>query len=274
MLKLGLLGEKLGHSLSPKIHNLIFQELEINGDYSLLETERENLSNVLSQAKGNLEGMNVTIPYKTAVIPYLSSITREAASIGAVNTISFQNGETKGYNTDYYGFGFLLSYNGIEVKNKKVAVLGAGGAARAILQYLSDHGAGNIIVVSRNPEQAAADLLEMQLTVPLQFCDYATFAGQSGDVLINCTPVGMFPNVKASPVSREIVAEFGAAVDLIYNPVETVFLRYAREEGKRVANGLLMLVAQAVAAEEIWLQRKIEDEIIVKIADIICGEEQ
>ncbi len=274
MLKLGLLGEKLGHSLSPKIHNLIFQELNIAGDYSLVEIERENLSYFLSKAKENFDGINVTIPYKTAVIPYLSSITSEAASIGAVNTISFQKGETKGYNTDYYGFGFLLSYNGIEVKNRKIVVLGAGGAARAVLQYLSDNGAGNILVVSRNPEQAKKDLLEMQLAVPLQFCDYAAFVRQSGDVLINCTPVGMFPKIEVSPVSREVVARFAAAVDLIYNPAETVFLRYAREEGKKTANGLLMLVAQAVAAEEIWQQRKIEGEIIVKIAEIISGEQQ
>ena len=273
MVKFGLLGEKLGHSLSPKIHNLLFRELNIDANYSLLEVEREKLPFFLAQAKEDLYGMNVTIPYKTAVIPYLNSLTKEAASIGAVNTISFQNGVTKGYNTDYYGFGFLLNYNGIEVKNKKIAVLGAGGAARAVLQYLSDNGAGNILVVSRNPEQAEADLREMQLTVPLQFCDYAAFASQSGDVLINCTPVGMFPNIEASPVSREVVAKFVAAIDLIYNPVETVFLRYAREEGKKAANGLLMLVAQAAAAEEIWLQCKIEDKIIVKIADTISGEQ-
>ena len=274
MVRFGLLGEKLGHSLSPKIHNLIFQELDIEGDYSLLEVEREKLPFFLAQAKDDLDGINVTIPYKTAVISYLDGLTKEAASIGAVNTVSFQNGETKGYNTDYYGFGFLLSHNGIEVKNKKIAVLGAGGAARAVLQYLSDNGAGDILVVSRNPQQAATDLLAMQLTAPLQFCDYVTFAGQSGDVLINCTPVGMFPNIKLSPVAREVVAKFAAAVDLIYNPVETVFLRYAREEGKKAANGLLMLVAQAVAAEEIWLQRKIEDKIIVKIAAKISGEQQ
>ena len=92
--------------------------------------------------------------------------------------------------------------------------------------------------------------------------------------MINCTPVGMFPNVKSSPVSREVVMKFAAAVDLIYNPDETVFLRYAREAGKKAANGLLMLVAQAVAAEEIWLQRKIDDEIIAKIAEKIRGEQQ
>ena len=274
MVRLGLLGEKLGHSLSPKIHKLIFQALNIEGDYSIFEVQREKLPFFLTQAKDDLEGMNVTIPYKTAVIPYLSSITKEALSIGAVNTISFQNGEAKGYNTDYYGFGLLLSHNKIEVKNKKIAVLGAGGAARAVLQYLNDKEAGYILVVSRNPEQAKKDLLGMQLAVPLQFCDYAAFAGSSGDVLINCTPVGMFANVKSSTVSREVVMKFAAAVDLIYNPDETVFLRYAREAGKKAANGLLMLVAQAVAAEEIWLQRTIDDEIIAKIAEKIRGEQQ
>ena len=274
MVRFGLLGEKLGHSLSPKIHNLLFQELKIDGDYALLEIERDELPFFLVQARGKFDGLNVTIPYKKTVIPYLSNIAREAASIGAVNTISFQNGETKGYNTDYYGFGFLLRHKRIEVKNKKTAVLGSGGAARAVLQYLNDNGVGEILVVSRNPRQSAEDLQEMHLEVTLQFCDYAELVNRSGDVLINCTPVGMFPLVNASPVPREIVASFEAAVDLIYNPAETVFLRYAREEEKKTANGLLMLVTQAVAAEEIWLQRKIEDKLIVKIADLISGEAQ
>ena len=274
MVRFGLLGEKLGHSLSPKIHNLLFQELKIDGDYALLEVEREELPFFLAQARGKFDGLNVTIPYKKAVIPYLSNIAKEAGSIGAVNTIYFQNGEAKGYNTDYYGFGFLLNHNHIEVRNKKTAVLGSGGAARAVLQYLNDNGAGEILIVSRNPRQSAEDLLEMQLEVPLQFCDYTELINRSGDVLINCTPLGMFPLVNASPVSREVIVKFDAAVDLIYNPAETVFLRYAREYGKKTANGLIMLVAQAVAAEEIWLRRKIEDNLIVKIADLISGEVQ
>lgn len=274
MVRFGLLGETLGHSLSPKIHNLLFQELKIKGDYVLLEVERDELPFFIVKVMGRFDGLNVTIPYKKAVIPYLSNVAKEAASIGAVNTISFQNGETKGYNTDYYGFGFLLSQNHIKVENKKTVVLGSGGAARAVLQYLNDNGAGEILVVSRNPLQSAEDLLEMQLEVPMQFCDYAELDNRTGDILINCTPVGMFPLVDVSPVSRVIVSRFDAVVDLIYNPTETVFLRYAREEGKRSANGLLMLVAQAVAAEEIWLRRKIEDEIIMKIADIISGEQQ
>ncbi|MGL5206314.1 MAG: shikimate dehydrogenase family protein [Acidaminococcaceae bacterium] len=272
MVRFGLLGEKLGHSLSPKIHKLLFQELMIDGDYALLEVERAKLPSFLAEAVEKFDGLNVTIPYKKAVIPYLNNITREAASIGAVNTISFQDGAAKGYNTDYYGFGFLLNYNQIQVKNKKIAVLGSGGAARAVIQYLNDNDAEEIWVVSRNPGESSEELREMNLEVPLHFCDYSALAGCSGDVLINSTPVGMFPKVDASPVLREVITGFETAVDLIYNPAETVFLRYAQEEGKKIANGLLMLVAQAVAAEEIWLQRKIEDQMIVKIADIISGE--
>ena len=275
MVKFGLLGEKLSHSLSPKIHELLFRELDIEGTYSLLEIEKGNLATAFARLHENYGGVNVTIPYKTEVMPLLTKISPEAAAIGAVNTICFKDRDAYGYNTDYYGFGFLLRHNGIEVVGKNVAVLGSGGAARAVLQYLSDFGARNVLVVSRNPEHSSEALSGMALKVPVEFCDYASlFNCGRGDVIINCTPLGMFPHVADSPVPQQIAAGFAAAVDLIYNPLETVFLRQAREAGKKTANGLLMLVAQAVAAEEIWLERKIDGNIIIKIAQTISGENQ
>lgn len=275
MVKFGLVGEKLSHSLSPKIHELLLRELDIAGTYSLLEIEKGNLAAEFAGLHENYGGVNVTIPYKTEVMPLLTKISAEAAAIGAVNTICFKDSAAYGYNTDYYGFGFLLRYNGIEVAGKNVVVLGSGGAARAVLQYLSDFRAKKVLVVSRNPEHSAEALAEMKLKMTIEFCDYASlFNCGGGDVIINCTPIGMFPHVANSPVTQQIVAGFAAAVDLIYNPLETVFLRQAREAGKKTANGLLMLVAQAVAAEEIWLERKIDGNIIIKIAQTISGEHQ
>jgi len=274
MVRFGLIGEKLGHSRSPKIHELLFRELGIEGSYSLLEIEKEKLADSFAELREVYSGVNVTIPYKTEIVPFLTDISPEATAIGAVNTICFKNKDAFGYNTDYYGFGFLLKQNGIQITGKNMVVLGSGGAARAVLQYLNDFKAGKVLVVSRNPEQSAASLKEMRLQILMEFCDYDALPEKNGDVIINCTPVGMFPNVLESPVSRECVQRFSAAVDLIYNPLETVFLRYARENGRKAVNGLLMLVAQAVFAEEIWLDRKIDKDIIVKIAEILSGEAQ
>lgn len=273
MVKFGLVGEKLGHSLSPQIHRLLFQELGIEGSYSLIEVEQGRLASAFAAWPSLYGGVNVTIPYKIAVMSFLTKISPEAAAIGAVNTIHFLDGEARGYNTDYFGFGFLLSHNEIEIVGKKVTVLGSGGAARAVLQYLSDHEVGQVLIVSRKPEQSSLELAGMNTKKNWDFCDYSVLSKHGGgDVIINCTPLGMFPAIDQAPVSREVVGSYGAAVDLIYNPTETVFLSEARKQGLKNANGLVMLVAQAVAAEEIWLERRIDSSIIPKIAQQLGGE--
>ena len=125
----GLLGGKLGHSLSPQIHELFFKYTGIEGDYTLLETTQEDLPKRMEELRANYAGSNVTIPHKLHVMPFLDSITREAKAIGAVNTIKFDENGAEGYNTDYFGFGRMLEYNNIDVRAKRVAVLGTGGAS-------------------------------------------------------------------------------------------------------------------------------------------------
>lgn len=268
----GLLGEKLSHSLSPQIHSLLFRELGIEASYDLLEVRREDLPRAMREARDNYVGLNVTIPYKTEVASFLTSVSEEACSIGAVNTIFFKAGEAFGYNTDYAGFGFLLKERGITAAGRRVAILGTGGATRAVLQYVSDQGAESILVVSRKPAQAGGLCAGIKLNVPVKLVDYAALAKRAGDVIINCTPVGMYPHEEASPVPAEILQNYDAAVDLIYNPPETMFLRKAKEKGCLTANGLLMLVAQAVYAEEIWLQKSIGEDVILRIARQLGGD--
>lgn len=265
MKKYGLLGGKLGHSLSPAIHQSFFKHAGIEGSYELLETELEFLPKRMKQLRSEFAGVNVTIPHKLHVIPFLDGIAPEAKAIGAVNTICFTAAGAWGYNTDYFGFKRLLEYNNIEIKNKLAVVLGSGGAARAVVKCLADKGVGELYLVTRKPEVVDAGF--KQMFPALEIISYDELKQLKGDVLINCTPVGMYPKVDASPIGAEVSAAFAASVDLIYNPAETMFLRQARLAGKQSVNGLFMLVAQAVAAQELWQGQQYDSELIIRIME-------
>lgn len=259
----GLLGGKLGHSLSPKIHELFFKYTGVEGTYGLLETELEVLPERVMGMRTTYAGSNVTIPHKIAVMPLLDSIASEAQAIGAVNTIKFTAEGAFGFNTDYFGFGRMLEYNDIAITGKIAVVLGSGGAARAVMKYLADKEAAEIYLVTREPQSVDQHFLE--IAPNCKVIDYATLEDLRGDVIINCTPVGMYPKVEAAPVSAKVCANFEAAVDLIYNPAETLFLKQAKDAGKKYVNGLFMLVAQAVAAQEIWQGKTYDSQLIVRI---------
>lgn len=261
----GLLGAKLGHSLSPQIHGMIFEELGIEADYKLIELPAEALKTTMPELVENYVGVNVTIPHKIEVMPLLDDISAEAAAIGAVNTINFSNGKSCGYNTDWLGFGMMLEYYGIKTEGKKAAVLGIGGASRAVVQYLTKSNAKEILLVSRNPQAIPKQVVEICGNIKTRCLSYEELAGETGDIIINCTPVGMYPKTGVSPVTEAVIKNFGAAADLIYNPAETEFLRTARACRKTAVNGLLMLAAQAVTAQEIWQQRKLGTDLAVKI---------
>lgn len=257
----GLLGRYLSHSLSPKIHELIFKYTELEGDYALYPMEPCDIKQfVLGLLDNNIMGLNVTIPYKSDVIPLLSNISTEAKKIGAVNTILPTSDGLSGYNTDYFGIKSMLSIAGISVTNKKVIVLGSGGSARTVTTLFKDEGASDIALVSRDKEKAAEKFDDISVM------EYSDIISQHKyDVLINTTPVGMYPNMNACPLPKEIVCGFSEVVDLIYNPNETMLLSYAKECGANHVNGLYMLVAQAVKAQEIWNNITISDDIIDKI---------
>jgi shikimate dehydrogenase len=248
MMKAGLIGEKLSHSLSPQIHEKYGRLMSAEVVYRLHETPPEGLTALLDEleAQGYV-GVNVTIPYKKAVMPYLSALSPEAQAIGAVNTIRFENGQRTGHNTDYFGLKSLLDRNDIALKDKRVAVLGSGGAARCACFLAKDMGAAEVFTVSRHPEAADSDLNAVSYDVLAQ-------TGSIG-VLINATPVGMHPSTDACPVSDAVIDKCGAVVDTIYNPPETALLKKAHDCGIPHANGLWMLCAQALAAQQIWTGR-------------------
>lgn len=250
MPRYGLIGEKLGHSFSKPIHEALG-----GYQYELLPLAREELDGFL-RAK-DFAGLNVTIPYKQAVIPYLDELDARARAIGAVNTIVNRAGKLTGCNTDYDGFRQTLLRSGIDPAGKTCLILGNGGACRPAKAVLADLGAGEILVASRRPEDAG-------------LISYAE-AEQRPDVelLVNATPVGMFPEVGNCPIRLDCFPRLKAVVDLIYNPLRTELLLEAEARGIPAVNGLYMLVWQAKAAAERFLDA---GEIPTERADAVYAD--
>ena len=227
--KTGLLGEHLGHSISPMIHNLI-----TGSGYGLFERSEGEVGGFVRDC--GLDGFNVTVPYKKTVMPFLDRLSEEARRVGAVNTVVNGNGVLTGYNTDVYGFKALLTKAGIDIYGKRAVILGTGGAAAAVKTALGDLGAAEILSVSRAGE-----------------LNYTNIYGlKTADVIINATPVGMFPHDGGYPVDLTRFEYIGAAVDLIYNPLRTRFIDSAQRLGIKTADGLYMLASQAVRSCELF----------------------
>lgn len=264
-MKLGLIGEVLGHSLSPRIHEKLFQKLQKDSTYELIEIPKAGFAEKLSAVLSAYDGLNVTIPYKLSVIPFLDEVSREARTIGAVNTIARVDGKLTGFNTDYIGFQRTVHKIHAEVKGRKAVVLGHGGASRAIIQCLYDEGAEEIAIASRHPDAVDEDFLAFAGERNGRIIGYEALASyEDGYLLVNATPVGMYPKTGVSPVSAEITARFPKVIDIIYNPKETKLLSDAKGEK---ANGMYMLVMQAIAAEEIWMNEEIKETVAEEIAE-------
>lgn len=245
MKKFGLLGRKLSHSYSPQIHSFFYEN-----EYKLYEKEPELLEEFLRS--GELDGMNVTIPYKKDVIPFCSKLSETAEKIGAVNTIVKEaDGSLTGYNTDYYGFLYMINSAGVDVKGKKAIVLGDGGASLTCQTVLRDLGVSSLDVISLYSEENNYDNI------------YKHYDAQ---IIVNATPVGMYPKVDESIIDLKPFNKCEAVFDLIYNPKKTMLLKQADEMGIRNSNGILMLIAQAKKSAEFFINSSIDDNIIEKIA--------
>ncbi len=239
----GLIGERLGHSFSPAIHGMLSDY-----EYKLYELSPEQVGPFL-EAKA-YDGLNVTIPYKKTVIPYCDELTDAARSIGSVNTIVKRpDGTLLGHNTDYDGFLWLLKNAGAKVEGKKAVVLGTGGASVTVQAALRDLGAAQVVVVSRSGGD-----------------NYENIARHAdAKILVNATPVGMYPKTGVSPVDLDVFTALEGVFDVVYNPAKTRLLLEAEKRGIPCANGLGMLVAQAKAAAERFTGKLIDDEKVYTI---------
>ena len=239
-MRYGLLGRKLGHSYSPMIHGMLGCE------YGLFEREPEAVADFLKN--GDFDGINVTIPYKKDVLPYLDEIDPLALRLGAVNTIVRRNGRLKGYNSDYFGFLSMVRRTGIDVSGKKAIVLGSGGASATVQAVLEDLGAA-VVVISRKGENNY-DNLHLHADAAL---------------LVNATPVGMYPNTGAAPVDVSRFPALEGVLDVIYNPARTQLLLDSERLGIPAYNGLWMLVAQAVQSSRWFQDKELPDSLIADI---------
>lgn len=238
----GLLGGKLGHSYSPQIHAQFGTYA-----YTLFEKQPQELAEFLRS--GAFSGLNVTIPYKKAVISFCSELSERARQLGAVNTlVRGQDGRLFGYNTDYFGFASTLSQSGFSPTGKKCVVLGSGGASATVSSVLRDAGA-NVVIISRSGED-----------------NYHNLSRHSDAALIvNATPVGMYPNVGVSPVDLDVFENLELVLDLIYNPARTKLLLDAQSRGISGMNGLWMLVAQAKQSAELFMGERIDNGVISRV---------
>jgi shikimate dehydrogenase len=257
----GLLGRNIGFSKSPKIHNFMSKHLNIEFNYEIFDIEESEISKLLKNVRNQtIKGLNVTVPYKNTVIKYLDILTPKASRIRAVNVIYLKNGKLVGDNTDYDGFLGLLQYHKINVKDKRVYILGSGGASKAVYTVLKDLDAF-VTVVSRKT-------IELD-TIFQNVISYKKLDPFQVDIYIQATPIGTYPNIEESVLTK-VYVENQTVIDLIYNPPVTKIMQLA----KKGINGILMLIIQAIKSEEIWFNRKINltDELLRQIKEVIYHE--
>lgn len=250
----GLIGEKLGHSFSKIIHEKI-----ASYNYELKEISRDDID--LFMKNKDFKCINVTIPYKETVIPYLDFISSEAKEIGAINTIVNKNGKLYGYNTDYYGLRALIEKNGIDVKGKTCLILGSGGTSKTARCVLKQMEAKNIFFISRNKKDGFITYEEAKEI-------------RDVNVIINTTPCGMYPNNEGLIIDINFFPSLEAVIDCIYNPLRTNLIISAKKRGLKCAGGLYMLVSQAVKSIEYFLDKKIDSSVIDKTYNDILKQKE
>jgi len=265
VLKLGIIGNPLGHSLSPVLHEFLIQKSGHTGSYKKYPAEFENLASRLTMLReSKLLGLNVTIPFKEEVLNLVDVQSSEVSAIGAANTLLFEENQIKAFNTDVSGFLLSLERNQVRVAGKQVVVLGAGGAAKAILYGLSILKPTQIILANRSVNRAAKLAERMQscfetASILVQNLDEKVLDYlQIDSILINTTSLGMCPEIKSTPLAFRELPESTIVVDLVYNPLETKFLKLAKHAGAKTIDGLDMLAFQGIKAFEIWLRQEIK----------------
>lgn len=254
-MKYGLIGEKLGHSFSKDIHEML-----ANYTYEICPLSREEFAEFMEKKEFN--AINVTIPYKEAVIPYLDHVDEVARAVGAVNTVVNRNGELWGYNTDFAGFAYLLGRHRIDLKDKSVLILGAGGTSKTASTVASTMGAREIIISDREAREGVISYEEAQNIT-------------QAEVIINATPNGMYPNNFDDPlVDITKYPNLQAVVDVVYNPLRTNLVLAAEKMGLPACGGLEMLVAQAKYAAEHFIDANIDDMEIVRITALLLSQKR
>lgn len=272
----GLIGCPVEHTLSPIIHNTLAEHMGQNMVYVPFHVEKENVEAAIQGAQAlSLGGMNVTVPHKSAVIPFLKEIDPLAAKIGAVNTLVPVEGGYKGYNTDMTGLQRAMETEGIVIKGRDAILLGAGGASRAVAFMLVSKGAGKVYLLNRSVDKAQAvaeevnRAMECDAVVPMALTDYVTLPKQKY-LCVQGTSVGLHPDADAAVIeATDFYEMIDVGVDLIYKPAETKFMKLCKQAGANAYNGLKMLLYQGIIAYELWNKVQVPDELADEIYELM-----
>ena len=268
----GIIGDPIEHIMSPVMHNAAFEKMKVDYFYVLFRVKREQLAKAIEDMRAlNIRGLNVTIPHKVSIIPFLDKLDPMAEKIGAVNTVVNDDGILTGYNTDATGFLQVLLERGIEPKGKNIVILGAGGASRAISFILAERGS-NLVILNRLLELDWAEELASKLSkiftkeVEALELNRENLAGalDKANILVNATSVGMTPNIDQTPVTSELLKPELIVFDIVYNPIRTRLLREAEQAGAETISGIDMLVWQGALAFEKWIGLKAPIELMRK----------
>jgi len=268
MKQYAVIGNPIAHSLSPYLHNYVFRKFNINAEYSAINCPEQNLPNIIEQLRNRqMTGINVTIPLKQAIIPYLDIIDKHAKAIGAVNCVVMENEKLVGYNTDWFGFHKALGNAGFQINGDSAIIVGAGGRARSVAYALVKQNIGKIIIVNRttvHAEELMRNILVFHPNINIEIGNWNDFKDELRNaVIINCTSVGMTPKIEACPIPSKYMNSLQTIIDTIYTPLPTKLCRVGKARGAKVLTGLPMLIYQGVASLDIWFEKPISVKINV-----------
>lgn len=274
----GVIGDPIKHSMSPPMHNDLFQIYGIDAHYQAFHVKKEHLSDAILGFRAlGIAGFNVTVPHKEAIIPLLDELDPLAKAIGAVNTVVYDNGKLKGFNTDGSGFVKGLLDRVSSLRDKKVLIVGAGGAARAIYFTMAEAGPQLLDICNRTVSKAELIVKECPFQVPASALDInkAESKLETYDLIIQTTPMGMAPAIEESPLSVHNLKPGSFVSDIVYNPLETRLLREAGNKGAEIQNGVDMFVHQGALAFEKWTGiepdiKRMKDKVLKQLGGLSC----
>ena len=266
----GLIGYPLEHSFSPKYMNTLFKRKEMSHYYEAFPLREDMLDDFFKNLKlFRIKGLNVTIPYKSRVITYMDGLSEDVEVMDACNVIDIKDGKLIAYNTDWYGFSKSLEIKGVSLKGKKAFIYGSGGAAKSVLYALAKGGARDVVFFARTPQKAMEmiDLIGDRYPIRakvIQWEDNINLIKEDlnlSDIVVNTTPLGMYPHVETMPPIPDIVLSGKVFFDLVYNPLKTRFLEFASLRGAITISGIYMLMYQGAKALSIWLGGSFEEDV-------------
>ncbi len=270
---LGIIGNPLGHSLSPVLHNTAIEKLSADYTYEkweLAENELESFMKVVRDKESLILGFNVTIPYKEKIIPYLDELDVLASKLRAVNTVKYEAGKLKGYNTDGLGLLETLIRNNVQYENKNILILGSGGACKGISLYLTDQKAARIDIVARDENKGGSISSKIRQTGTnskfISWSDLKDLKIADYDIIIQTTPLGMKNQAGKIEFPYDKLTSCKTVIDIVYNPLETEFLKKSKVNGAKCINGLEMLVYQGYHSFKIWTGLEEDTDLMLRTA--------